>query len=80
MSRSLLIAVSLLFGQVVSTAAPFVAEPTQVFVVNTQDASVSIVNLKSMRRNAFGWPAAVWHCGHARLPHGCRGRTSDHFG
>ncbi len=48
MSRSLLIAVSLLIGQVVSAAATSAAEPTQVFVVNTQDASVSIVNLKTM--------------------------------
>lgn len=42
-------AAALLIGRIVATSATSAAEPTQVFVVNTQDASVSIVNLKSMK-------------------------------
>jgi YVTN family beta-propeller protein len=51
MSRSFLpvIGAALLVVQTVAVTRARAAEPTQVLVVNTQDSSVSVVNLKSMK-------------------------------
>lgn len=50
MSRSpLIIAATVLIGPIIVASTATTAEPTQVFVVNTQDASVSLVDLKAMK-------------------------------